>query len=498
MGTINTNGIREVSTPWSSSDSQYEFIVENPATANPVARVKGSSPEGVARAVQAANDACYEDWRWRSFTERSAILNDCARIIEENAEEIAVLESSEVGKPLTQARTDVKACVSSFRMYSAFTYSIPGGVKEDGAEVNISMLEPHGVIGAIVPFNWPPIHTAAKIAPSLAVGNGIVIKPPEQCPSAVVRIVELINTILPKNLVNTVCGLGAVGAAIASNPLVRMVSFTGSPNTGKIVLKTLAENFTPSLMELGGKNPFIIFEDADLDEAVHWAIYGAFYNQGEACTAASRLLVHSSLHDEFVSRMKQAVPKLKVGDPMDPGTHVGPVVTAAQQKRVLEYLDIGVQEGAVIAAQAPVPTKGEFAKGCWVPPTLVTGVTPNMRIAREEIFGPVTAVIQFDTYEEAIHIANDTEFGLVAGVFSKKFETCWRATKDLHCGMVLANTYNRQYNGGAAHGGCKASGYGREYVLDTLREYGQVKTLRMPTGLSEMRRWFAVTEVLGS
>lgn len=498
MGIVDTKTIREVTTPWSSSLPEYEFIVENPATSKPAAKVKGSSPEDVARAVEAAHEVFKSDWRWRPFTERAALLQECASVLERHADEIAELEALEVGKPFTQAQVDVKACINSFRMFSAFAYNLPNSVKDEGATLNISVLEPYGVVGGIIPFNWPPIHSGAKIAPSLAVGNSIVVKPPEQAPSSIVRIVELINTVLPKNLVNVVCGFGQVGAAISSNPLVRMVSFTGSPNTGAIILKSIADNFTPSIMELGGKNPLIIFEDADMEETIRWVIDGAFFNQGEACTAASRILVHSSLHDELVRRLKEAVPKLKVGDPMDRGTHVGPLVTPAQQKRVLDYIDIGVKEGAIIAAQAPVPTEPEYANGCWAPPTVFVNVKPQMRIAQEEIFGPVTAVIPFDTYEEAIEIANGTQFGLVAGVFSRSFETCWRASRELQCGLVFANNYSRQFHSGATpFGGCKASGYGREHALETVKEFGQTKTVRMLTGMGDVPRWFAITEVLG-
>ena len=498
MSIIDAKAIRTISTPWSSSLPEKEFTVEDPSTSEVTARVKGSSPEDVDRAIVAANEVFEKDWRWRDFFERAGILQECARIIEQNAEEIAELESLEMGKPFTQAMNDVRACINTFKMFSAHSYNLPSSIKEEGSVMNLCVLEPYGVVGGIVPFNWPPIHTAGKIAPALAVGNSVVLKPPEQAPSSIVRIVELINTILPENLVNVVCGFGDVGAAIATHPLVRMVSFTGSPRTGAMVLKSLAQNFTPSIMELGGKNPIIIFDDADIEVAIPWVIDGAFYNQGEACTAASRILVHSSLEDKLIESLKAAVPKLKVGDPMDRRTHVGPLVTSAQQKVVMDYIEIGVNEGAVIAAQAPVPTEEKYKNGCWAPPTLFVNVRPDMRIAKEEIFGPVTAVIPFDTYEEAIEIANGTEFGLVAGVFSKNFETCWRASRELKCGLVLANNFNRVLNnGGTPHGGVKASGFGREHTLDTVREFGHTKTLRIPTGIGrETPKWFAVAEVL--
>jgi len=496
MNRINTDSVREIITPWSSFSPEFEFSVENPATSEVAAIVKSSSSADVERAILAAHEIFSKDWRWRPYTERAALLQECARLIESHAEEIAYLESLEMGKPFGQALSDVQACVNSFKMFGAFAYNLPNHAKDEGTALNISVLEPFGVIGGIIPFNWPPIHAGAKIAPALAAGNAIVVKPPEQAPSAIVRIVELINTILPPNLVSVVCGKGEVGAAITENPLVRMVSFTGSPDTGRKVLQSLAQNFTYSIMELGGKNPLILFEDADLDLALPWIIDGAFYNQGEACTAASRILVHSSLYDEVVRRLKIAVPKLKVGDPLLPDTHVGPLVTPEQQQKVLSYIEIGKEEGAVIAAQAPIPAEEKYAKGCWVKPTLFTGVRPDMRIAREEIFGPVTVVIPFETFDEAIAIANDVEFGLVAGVFSRSFETLWRANRELQCGLVFANNYSRIFvAGGTPFGGCKASGFGREHAVETVKEFGYTKTLRLLTGIGEVPKWFAIAEI---
>jgi acyl-CoA reductase-like NAD-dependent aldehyde dehydrogenase len=310
------------------------------------------------------------------------------------------------------------------------------------------------------------------------------------------RIVELLNTVLPPGVLSVVPGLGSCGEALAGHPLVRLVSFTGAPTTGMAVMRTVAKNLTPTVMELGGKNALIIFEDADVEQAIQGAIEGAFFNQGEACTAASRILVHASLYDEVVSRLTTAVSRLRVGDPADRSTHVGPLVTDVQRKRVLDYIEIGTAEGAHIAAQAPLPTDPALAGGFWVAPTLFVDMRPDMRIAREEIFGPVTGVMRFDSYEEAISIANNTDFGLVAGVYTSDFTKAWRASREIEVGVVMVNNYNRNFYG-TPFGGGKHSGYGREHAFETLREFGHIKTVRIPTGLGKIQQWPALEEILG-
>jgi len=298
-------------------------------------------------------------------------------------------------------------------------------------------------------------------------------------------------------VLHAVPGVGPeTGAALASHPLVRKLSFTGSTATGIAVLKAAADNITPALLELGGKNPLVVFDDADLDQAVAGALDGAFFNQGEACTAASRLIVHRSIHDKFVARLAPAVQRLRVGDGADATTHVGPLVTRHHQRKVLDYIALGVSEGATIAAQAPLPTDPRLADGFYVAPTLFTGVSEEMRIAREEIFGPVTAVIPFDDFDDALRIVNGTEYGLVAGVYSRDTLKAQRLARRIDAGIVMINNYNRAFMG-TPFGGTKASGYGREHSVDTLREFGRIKAIRTPSGEGTIPRWSAVDELLG-
>ncbi|GFG76921.1 NAD/NADP-dependent betaine aldehyde dehydrogenase [Mycobacterium paragordonae] len=444
-------------------------------------------------AVQAAL-AAQQRWKQRPARERGRHLRRVADVIRAHADEIAALESLEMGKPVTQARQfDVATAITIFEYFASVVEVLPSQARDYGPVFDVTTLEPYGVIAGIVPFNWPPIHTAGKTAPALAVGNAIVLKPPEQTPSVVLRMVELINSALPDDLVHAVPGGGAVGAALAAHPLVGKVSFTGSPVTAVSVLRTTADNLTPTLMELGGKNPVLVFDDADLDAALLAAIDGGFFNQGEACTAASRILLHHSIFDQFSAGLCAAVQRLKVGDGADPDTDVGPLVTQAQQRRVLDYLDIGVTEGAHIAAQAPLPDDSRLADGFYVPPTVLTDVTPQMRVATEEIFGPVVALIPFADEAEAVRIANGTQFGLVAGVFTRDTDRALRVSRQIRAGAVFVNNYVRVAVG-TGFGGVGHSGFGREHAQETLAEYGYTKTIRLAADTPP--RWAAAARVL--
>ncbi|WP_328504680.1 aldehyde dehydrogenase family protein [Streptomyces sp. NBC_00457] len=485
-----------IRTRWSSEDAADQFTVDNPATGATLAVVQGAGDKEVDQAVQVAYDAHFS-WKARTARERGSWLRKIAQAVREHADEIAALECSDNGKPLTQARhMDVNAAIGIFEFFASLCDSMPGQVNDGGSLLDITVLEPYGVIGAIVPFNWPPIHTASKLAPALAVGNAVVIKPPEQAPLSALRMVEIIQSVLPDDVVHIIPGTGSIGSQLAGHPLVGKISFTGSPTTGVSVIKTAADNLTPTLMELGGKDPFIIFEDADLDQALPWAIEGGLFNQGEACTSASRVLVHADIYDEVARRYGDAVKRLRVGNGADLGTHVGPMVSAAQRKQVLDYIDIGVQEGATIAAQAPLPDDPELAGGFYVAPTLFTGVRPDMRIAQEEIFGPVISMIPFRDEDEAVKIANGTDFGLVAAVFTPDSERALRVSRALRTGFVFVNNYNRNFTG-VPFGGVGASGFGRETAAETLREYGYSKNIRLVSGQGEIPRWAPSLEVTG-
>jgi acyl-CoA reductase-like NAD-dependent aldehyde dehydrogenase len=483
---------------WSSANERDRFPVENPSTGAVITIVQGGGAAEVNAAVEAAHRAFEQDWRWRPRAERSRFLLQCADVLESHADEMAELVSRENGKPTIDARQlDIAILIAEFRYFAGVLDKLPEELYDQGNFYIKVVHEPLGVIGGIIPFNWPPIHTGGKIVPAIAMGNTVVLKPSEQAPLTTMRIVELINTVLPPDVVHVVPGLGpTTGQALVANPLVRKVSFTGSAKAGAAVAKTAAENITQVLLELGGKNPLIVFDDADIDRVVRDALEGGYFNKGEACTASSRVLVQRGIHDAFIERLSAGVRALKTGSGADPATHVGPCVTRAQQQKVLDYIRIGVEEGASIVAQGALPKDPDLANGFYVAPTLFDKVTRDMRIAREEIFGPVVSVITFDTEDEAVAIANESEYGLMSSVFTRDMERLFRVARRIEAGMVLANTYNRGIIG-TPFGGIKHSGHGREHAIETLREFSYAKLIRYPSGTGRIPSWRGVTDIFG-
>ena len=480
---------------WSSKDAADLLVIDNPSTGAEIARVRGGGAVEVDGAVRAAR-AAQQTWSDRAPRERGGYLRRAARLIEQHADDLARLESREMGKPVSQARNvDIAQTIVLFDYYAGLVEVLPSQVRDSGFAVDLTALEPYGVIAGIIPFNWPPLHVGGKAAPALALGNGCVLKPPEQCPMTIMRIVDMVNEILPDDVLHVVPGADRTGIALVEHELVDKVIFTGSPETGRAVLRSLADRLTPALLELGGKNPLVAFEDADLDAVVTGAIEGAFFNQGEACTAGSRLLVHRSLHDEIVRRLARAIPRLVVGDGADAATHVGPMITREHQQKVLDYIENGQREGAVLAAQGTVPSLPSLSEGYFVAPTLFTGVTPGMRIAQEEVFGPVLTVTVFDTEDEALEIANGTEYGLIAGVYTADNARALRFSKRIKAGMVYVNNFYRQFIG-TPFGGVGASGFGRVHSPETLGEFGRSKSIRLPSGISPVPHWGAVDDVL--
>ncbi|GAA1845878.1 aldehyde dehydrogenase family protein [Pseudonocardia ailaonensis] len=478
--------------PWSG---EQPFAVHDPATGREIATVQGGGVVEVDAAVRRAR-AAYAVWREVGARERGALLGECSRVIEAHVDELAELESLEMGKPRHISRDfDLRFCHSSFAFFGGLADKLPGAAIDLGPVVAHTVHEPYGVVAGIIPFNWPPIHTAGKSAPALAAGNCVLLKPPEQDPLTIMRIVELLATVLPPDVLQVVPGGAETGAVLAGHPGVEHLSFTGSTATGRAVLKLAAEGLTPAVLELGGKNPFVVFDDADLGSAVRGAVEGAFFNGGEACTAASRLLVQEGVHDEFVSRVGDAVRRLRVGPGLDDGSHVGPMVTAAHRDKVQAGIAQALAEGARCVAEAPVPSDPALAGGYWVAPTLFAGVTPDMAIARDELFGPVTAVLPFATEDEAVALANDTPYGLLAAVYTGDHPRARRMARRIDAGVVLLNNFNRALLG-TPFGGFKDSGYGREHSIESLLEFTRVKNIREPSGIGEIPEWPVLKDVL--
>lgn len=481
---------------WSSLNDSNNFDVVNPATGQVLTTVTGGDIDTAAAAVEASQRA-FNSWRWLPPTQRAGLLLKCSEALEKHSEELAHLLCLENGKPYQDALLfDVGFLVGAFRYFGSLADKLPDQFFDRGSMYATVMREPYGVCVGILPFNWPPIHLGGKLAPCLAAGNTMIIKPGDQTPLTVLRAVEILQTVLPPDVVIAVPARGpVVPQALVANPAVRAVSFTGSTAAGAAVARTAADTIKPATLELGGKNAMIVFEDTELDRAVATALEGSFFNKGEACTATSRLLVHEAVHDAFVDKLSAGVRKIVTGNGMDPKTHVGPCVNKASQERVLGYIQKGKEEGATVAAQGALSSNPELQDGSFVAPTLFTNVTPQMKIAREEIFGPVSVVIKFSTEDEAVSISNDSVYGLTAVLFSKDHERCLRVARKLDVGMIFFNQYNRAVLG-TPFGGANHSGYGREHCIDTLREWTRAKAIHQPSGLHAVPQWRAVKDCL--
>lgn len=464
------------------------FCVDEPATGAVIANVTNATETEVDHAVRSARRA-FEPWRHRSPRERGQMMREVAAHIRKHVDELAEIEAREVGKPRRDAlRFDVSFAHACFDYFGGLADTIHGEILDQGPIEARVTYEPYGVVAAILPFNWPPIHFSKKCAPALTAGNTVVIKPGEQAPLTVLRLVELANEILPPGVLNAVSGMVA-GPALASHPLVERISFTGSTMTGRRVLQAAAQNLTYATMELGGKNALIVLPDADLEVAINVALEGMFYNQGEACTSTSRILVHDAVHDEFLERFARATERLVVGDGLDAATDIGAMVDAKHRDKVLSYLAIALKEGARLVTQGKLPTEERLKDGFWVAPTVLADVTPDMTAAREEIFGPIASVMRFSTEDEAIRIANSSEYGLTAAICTTNEAHAGKIAVRLEAGMVFINNYMRRAFLGSPFGGQKGSGFGRENAAETLREFTRSKNVRFPSGKGTIPTW---------
>ena len=473
---------------FADAGDEETFAVTEPATGREIARVVSGGAALADRAVAAARRA-YPGWRDTPPRERGRLLRQVAATIRAHADELAELEAREVGKPRRDAlRFDVSYCSAGFDYYAGLGETLHGEIIDQGPIEARVIYEPYGVVAAILPFNWPPIHFTKKAAPALAAGNTVVIKPGEQAPLTVLRLAELAGQVLPPGVLNAVPGLAA-GPALAAHPRVERITFTGATATGRRVLQTAAENLTYATMELGGKNAVLVLADADLDASVRVAVEGMFYNQGEACTSTARILVHESVHDDFLARFARAAEALVVGDGLDPATDIGAMVDAAQRDKVLGYLRAGLDEGARLVTQGRLPAEERLADGYWVAPAVLADVTPDMTVAQEEIFGPIACVMRFRTEDEAVGIANGTAYGLAAAICTTDLVRADRLARRLEAGMVFVNNYMRRAFLGSPFGGVKGSGFGRENALETLHEFVRSKNIRFPSGRGAVPAW---------
>jgi aldehyde dehydrogenase (NAD+) len=441
--------------------SGRSFDTINPASEEKLAEVAEAGLEDVDLAVTAARRSWDTTWRDLPGRDRAKFLYRIARSLQERSREFAVLESMDGGKPIKESRdVDVPLAAAHFFYYAGWAdklgYAFPGRVPR-----------PLGVAGQVIPWNFPLLMAAWKLAPALATGNTAVLKPAETTPLTALLLAEVIQEAeLPPGVVNVVTGAGETGAALVQHPSVNKVAFTGSTEVGKLIRRSLAGTGKRLTLELGGKAANIVFEDAPLDQAVEGIVNGIYFNQGHVCCAGSRLLVQESIFEPLLDKLKDRLQTLRVGDPLDKNTDVGAINSAAQLHRIEELVESGIEEGAEI--YQPECTLPE--RGFWFRPTLFTGVSQSHRIAREEIFGPVLSILTFRTPDEALEKANNTPYGLSAGVWTEKGSRILWMTQRLRAGVVWANTYNR-FDPSSPFGGYKESGFGREGGLHGLEPY---------------------------
>jgi betaine-aldehyde dehydrogenase len=464
------------------ADSARQPVV-NPATGALIAQASRATAEETRRAVAAAR-AAFDRGPWGQATPmaRGRVLLEVARRLRERAAELAQLETENMGKPLVESEFDVADAATCFEYYGGLATKITGDVNPVPDEaLNLTLKEPVGVCGQIIPWNYPLMMAAWKIAPALAAGCTVVLKPAEATPLTALELCRILDAIddLPKGVVNVITGDGPVaGAQLAGDPDVDKIAFTGSTATGRGILHAAADsNLKRVTLELGGKSPNIFFADADFEAAIDGALFGVFINQGEVCSAGSRILVEKKLHKRFVEAMVAKARTITVGDPMDRATKMGPLVTAKHRERVAGFVEAGRQEGARLVLGGTAPG-GELAGGAYLLPTIFDDVAPGMRIAQEEIFGPVVSVLPFENEADALAIANGTPYGLAGAVWTRDIFRAFRVVKKLRAGVIWVNHMQPTYVE-APWGGYKMSGQGRELGRHGIEAYLEAKQVHV-------------------
>ncbi|OOF97988.1 hypothetical protein ASPCADRAFT_3052 [Aspergillus carbonarius ITEM 5010] len=469
------------------SKSGERFASINPSNEEEIVSVYAAGEEDVDIAVKAARKAFNDpSWKLLPSTERGILMQKLADLIEQHRETLATIETWDNGKPYSiSLNDDLGEVINTLRYYAGYADKVHGQtIGTTPAKFAYTLRQPIGVVGQIIPWNFPLAMAAWKLGPALACGNTIVMKPAEQTPLSILYLANLIKEAgFPPGVINILNGHGRVaGSALVAHPGVDKVAFTGSTMTGREIMKTAAGTLKNITLETGGKSPLLVFDDADIEQAAKWAHVGIMYNQGQVCTATSRILVHESIYDKFVELFKAEVAATsKVGDPFADDTFQGPQVTKAQYERVLSYIEAGKSEGAtLVAGGEPFKNVGD-GKGFFIAPTVFTNVKDNMRIYREEVFGPFVVIASFSTEEEAVTRANDTTYGLGAAVFTKDIERAHRVASDIEAGMVWINSSNDS-DFRVPFGGVKQSGIGRELGEAGLEAYSQTKAIHVNLG----------------
>ncbi|MDD3218916.1 MAG: aldehyde dehydrogenase family protein [Lachnospiraceae bacterium] len=470
---------------WSEGSSGKTFDVINPANGEVFAKVFESSLDDTRKAIAAAKKSFYVTREWRDMDSqtRGDFLLKIADAIEAAKDEFAMLDTLDNGKPLREAEGDIDDGIHTFRYYAGLIKAPYGGVYDVnegfGKMHSYTVHEPVGVCAQITPWNYPFLMAVWKLAPAMAAGNSIVFKPSSKTPLSTVKLFEIFDQVgMPAGSVNLVQGPGsAVGNELGENKDVDMVTFTGSTRVGQGLMRAAASNVKKIGLELGGKSPNVIFADADIDGAVEWAMIGIFFNQGEVCSAGSRIIIEESIKDEFVKKLAAKANAMTIGNPVN-NPDMGPLISEAHMNKVLSYIESGKEEGALLVCGGERYTEGECAKGYFVRPTIFDNCTSDMKIVKEEIFGPVVTIQTFKTQEEAIALANDTDYGLAGAVFTSDLTRAMTVIKEIRAGITWINCYNPTFNE-APWGGYKMSGIGRELGIHGLEEYQEVKQINI-------------------
>ena len=468
-----------INNEWRSAGSGRTLDVVNPATEEVITAVPEADQADLELAVEAARSALSGPWSELSPRDRGRLVWNIGQRLLDTADEVARLETLHNGKPISESRhIDIPAAAACFQYYAGWADKIHGEtIPVDYHHLAYTLREPVGVVAAIVPWNFPLLLAAWKVAPALACGNTVILKPASQTPLTALALAQIASDVgLPPGVLNVVTGPGAtLGRMIVAHPGIDKIAFTGDTSTGRGIMRGSADTLKRITLELGGKSPNIVLPDADLDAAVRGATTGIFYGKGEVCAAGSRLLVDRSIRDQFLERVIARAKKILPGDPMDPKTRQGAIASETQLQRDLKYIRTATQEGAMLLAGGERHDIGT-GKGYFLQPTIFGGVTPTMTIAREEIFGPVLAVIDFADLDEAITRANDSEYGLAAAVWTRDIKKAHHVARKLRAGTVWINSYN-VYDTAVPFGGYKQSGFGREMGVHALEHYTQVKSV---------------------
>lgn len=463
---------------WRDASNKATIKTYNPATGDILAEIADASEKDVDDAVKAARKA-FTTWSKTTPIERAAVLNKIADIIDENAEYLATVETMDNGKPIRETLgADIPLASDHFRYFAGVIRADEGSSSMlDENTLNIILTEPLGVVGQIVPWNFPFLMAAWKLAPLLAAGDVSVFKPSSTTSLSVLELMRLIQNVIPNGVINVITGKGSKsGEYLQHNKGIDKLAFTGSTEVGRQIGLAAAERIIPATLELGGKSANIFFSDANMDIALEGIQLGILFNQGQVCSAGSRIFVQEDFYDEFMEKAINAFNNVKVGNPLNPDTQMGAQVSESQLKKILSYIEIGKKEGAKVATGGERFIEGDAKNGYFMKPTLLTNVTNDMRVAREEIFGPVGVVIKFKTEEEVIAMANDSVYGLGGGVFTTNLNRAIRVARGIRTGRVWVNTYNT-FPAGATFGGYKESGIGRETHKSMLDAYSQKKNI---------------------